>query len=61
MSETDETKQVYSTPCYQLTRQIVMFIMMIATLLMSLLIESFQSLMNDKINDMVKNINCSKT
>lgn len=61
MSETIENKQAYSTPCYQLTRQIVMFIMMIATLLMSLLIESFQTLMNDKMNDIIKNVNCSKS
>ena len=52
--------KTYSTPCYQLTRQIIMFIMMIATLLMSLLIESFQTLMNDKMNDIVKNVNCSR-
>ena len=52
MSETPQ--QVYSTPCYQLTRQIVMLIMMVITVIISVSIETFQGILNSKLDDIIK-------
>ena len=57
----EETTKEYSTPCYQLIRQIMMLIMMIITMLVSLSVEMFQTLLNNKIDDIEKSFNCSKT
>ena len=47
----------YSTPCYQLTRQIIMLILMVFTMLLSLSIEAFQTIMNSKLDDILKQNN----
>ena len=56
----DSSKQVYNTPCYQLIRQLTMLILMIITMVISLSIETFQSIMNNKMDEIIK-YNCSKT
>ena len=57
---TENQQQVYSTPCYQLTRQIIMLVMMLITVILSVSIEAFQGILNDKLDDILK-MNITKT
>ena len=52
MSEVNQ--QVYSTPCYQLIRQITMLILMVVTVIFSVSIEAFQGVLNGKLDDILK-------
>ena len=52
MSEAKQ--QVYSTPCYQLIRQITMLILMMVTVIVSVSIEAFQGVLNGKLDDILK-------
>ena len=60
MAEDNVNKQVYSTPYYQLIRQIAMLIMMMITVTISIMIEAFQGAMNVKLDDLLK-LNLTKT
>ena len=50
----------YSTPWYQLLRQLMMFIFMFITLLLSISMEALQGILNTKMDDIIKN-NVTKT
>ena len=50
----------YSTPWYQLLRQLMMFIFMFITLILSISMEALQGILNTKMDDIIKN-NVTKT
>lgn len=48
----EDTPQLqYKTPCYQLTRQIIVLMITIFTLMLTILVQSCISILNDKFDN----------